>query len=145
MPYKNREINPTNYSEQHTAKESQFYKGFSTLDPTNFGSKLYDFDLIKQDILNHFNTRKGSRVMHPTFGSIIWDLLMEPLTEQVKELITQDIDYICNYDPRAYPTNIVINQYEKGFVIDITLNLKNTDESETMKIIFDQNIGLVVQ
>ena len=83
--------------------------------------------------------------MNPNFGSIIWDLLMEPLTEQVKELLTQDIDYICNFDPRAYPTNIVINQYEQGFIIDITLNLKNTDESENMKLFFDQNIGLVVQ
>lgn len=145
MPYKNRELNPVRYSDQHTVKKSQFYKGFSTLDPNNFGSKLYDFDLIKQDILNHFNTRKGSRVMNPNFGSIIWDLLMEPLTEQIKELLTQDIDYICNFDPRAYPTNILINQYEKGFIIDITLNLKNTDESDNMRLIFDQNIGLMAQ
>jgi hypothetical protein len=46
MPYKNLEITPSNYNPQHTGRVGQVYKGFSTIDPTNYGSKLYDFDLI---------------------------------------------------------------------------------------------------
>ena len=145
MPYKNLEINPVNYSEQHTDKLSQFYKGFSTVNPTNRGSKLYDFDLIKQDILNQFNTRKGQRVMNPSFGTIIWDILMEPLTPQIKELLTQDINTICSFDPRTYPLEIVINEYPQGYLIEITLAMKNTNETSTLKLAFDQKIGLRVQ
>lgn len=145
MPYKNLEINVSNYNSQHTNRLSQFYRGFSTVDPTNYGSKLYDFDLIKQDILNHFNTRKGSRVMNPTFGTIIWDLLMEPLTEDIKNLLQQDIETICNFDARTYPLQIDINEYEQGYLVEITLALKNTDQSSTIKLMFDQKLGLIAQ
>jgi phage baseplate assembly protein W len=145
MPFKNLEINPANYSDQHTDQLSQFYKGFSTTNPTNRGSKLYDFDLIKQDILNHFNTRKGQRVMNPKFGSIIWDLLMEPLTPQVNDLLKKDVTTICNSDPRVYPLKIVINEYEQGFLIEIILAMKNTNQTSVLKLAFDQQIGLSVQ
>ena len=145
MPYKNLEINVSNYNSQHTNRLSQFYRGFSTVDSTNYGSKLYDFDLIKQDILNHFNTRKGSRVMNPTFGTIVWDLIMEPLTEHVRELLQQDIEAICSFDPRAYPIQIDISEYEQGYLVEITLAMRNTDESTTIKLVFDQKLGLTAQ
>ena len=72
MAYKNIELNPPQYSSQHTIKKSQFYIGYSTVDPSLPNTKLYDFDLIKQDILNQFNTRKGERVMNPGFGTITY-------------------------------------------------------------------------
>jgi phage baseplate assembly protein W len=142
MPYKNLEINPAKYNPQHTDRVSQIYKGFSTVDPTNYGSKLYDFDLIKQDLINQFYTRRGQRVMNPMFGTIIWDLLMEPLTEQVKEALTNDITRICNADPRVYPIQIKINEEERGYFVEITLAMKNTDQRTTLRLSFDQQIGL---
>ena len=145
MPYKNLEINPTNYNSQHTNKLTHYYKGFSTVNPDNRGSTLYDFNLIKQNILNHLNTRKGQRVMNPKFGTIIWDILMEPLTLQVRNALTKDIEEICTFDPRVYPTQIQINEYEQGYVIDIILVMKNTNQSETIKLTFDQKIGLSLQ
>lgn len=145
MPYKNLEINPTNYNSQHTNKLTHYYKGFSTVNPDNRGSNLYDFNLIKQNILNHLNTRKGQRVMNPKFGTIIWDILMEPLTLQVRNALTKDIEEICTFDPRVYPTQIQINEYEQGYVIDIILVMKNTNQSETIKLTFDQKIGLSLQ
>jgi len=145
MPYKNLEINPVQYNTQHTDQLSQFYKGFSTVNPNNRGSKLYDFDLIKQDILNQFNTRKGQRVMNPKFGTIVWDLLMEPLTPQTKELLTSDIATICKYDPRVYPSQISINEYPEGYIVEIVLTMKNTNQSSVLKLAFDQKVGLKVQ
>ncbi len=143
MPYKNIEINVANYNLNHTDKTSQFYKGFSTVDPLNFGSKLYDYELIKQNILNHFNTRKGSRVMNPQFGTIVWDLIMEPLTERTKELLQEDIQTICSYDVRVYPTQIDIREYEHGYLVEITLNLTETNQSTQLKLTFDQKVGLI--
>lgn len=145
MPYKNLELNPSNYNQKHTSARSQFYKGFSTINPNNYGFKLYDFELIKQDIINHFNTRKGSRVMNPNFGTIIWDLLMEPMTDQIKELLINDVKVICNFDPRAYPLAINVNEYERGYLIEVTLQMKNTDQRTVMKVMFDQKIGLLAQ
>jgi phage baseplate assembly protein W len=145
MPYKNIEITVDNYNSQRTSAFSQFYKGFSTVDPTNYGGKLYDFDLVKQDILNQFNTRKGERLMNPAFGTIIWDLLMEPLTEEVSNLLIADINEIVGADPRVYPTQIELNEYEQGFIVELTLNLKNTNQSSTLRLAFDQSVGLQVQ
>jgi phage baseplate assembly protein W len=145
MPYKNIEINVSNYREEFTNVRTQFYRGFSTVNSLSVNGKLYDYELIKQNILNHFNTRKGSRVMNPTFGTIIWDLLMEPLTEQIKELLVNDINFICSFDPRVEPIQIKINEYEQGYLIEVTLKLKNTDQTETLKLAFDQKLGLQVQ
>jgi phage baseplate assembly protein W len=142
MPYKNLEINPTNYSERHVEKLSHYYKGFSTV--ASPSGKLYDFDLVKQDILNHFNTRKGQRVMNPQFGTIIWDVLMEPLTPQIRELLTQDINTIASFDPRVYPTQIKINEYDQGYLIELSLSMKNTNQTTELRLAFDQKIGLRV-
>jgi phage baseplate assembly protein W len=143
MPYKNLEINSESTVLQTPVKLSQFYRGFSSVDATKTNTKLYDFDIIKQDIVNHFNTRKGERVMNPEFGSIIWELLMEPLTDQVRELLTQDVTEICNYDPRVSPTQIQITEFESGYILELTLMLNGTDQSSKMTLTFDQKLGLV--
>jgi hypothetical protein len=70
---------------------------------------------------------------------------MEPLTPQVKDLLTQDIKTICSFDPRVYPMQIDINEYEQGYLVEITVALKNTNQSTTMKLAFDQKVGLRVQ
>jgi hypothetical protein len=63
------------------------YRGFST----RLNAKKYsvtDFALAKQDMINHFEIRKGEKLMNPQFGSIIWDMLFEPLTEDTKQIST---------------------------------------------------------
>jgi hypothetical protein len=70
---------------------------------------------------------------------------LEPLTEEIKDLLTTDVTDICNSDPRVYPSQIKINEYEQGYLIEITLNLKNTDQSDVMQLAFDQRLGLSVQ
>lgn len=142
MPYKNIELNNAGSVEQSTTKQSHFYKGFSSVGDTSFGTRLYDFALIQQDIINHFNTRKGERVMNPNFGCIIWDLLMEPLTDSIRDQLTNDITAICNNDPRVTPTQIDLTEFETGYLLELTLVLKGTDQSATMRLTFDQNIGL---
>jgi phage baseplate assembly protein W len=145
MPYKNIEIGEKQVVQQSALKQSQFYKGFSTVDPTRTENTLFDFDIIKQDILNHFNTRKGERVMNPGFGSVIWSLLMEPLTEEIRTILKKDIETICNFDPRVVPIQLNVVEYDSGFLIEITLQLVGTNQSSNMRLTFDQKVGLTVQ
>ncbi len=145
MPYKNLVIQSTNYNSSQSIARKHLYKGFSTNLTLDGSPKIYDFDLIKQDIINHFSTRKGERVMNPEFGTIIWDLIMEPLTEEVTNLLSNDINTICSYDPRVSPLEIKINEYDKGYLVEITLLMKNTNEVDTMRLRFDQNVGLISQ
>jgi phage baseplate assembly protein W len=142
MAYKNIVITPPNLNNVTTKKTSQFYKGFSTVDDTTNNVRLYDYELIKQDILNQFNIRKGERIMNPDFGSVIWDLIYEPLTPNVKQQISSDIDRILASDPRVIPTQVNIVEQDYGFLLEITLSYKGTDVSDSMILSFDKRVGL---
>jgi hypothetical protein len=143
MVQKNIILQPANINAQTTVKSSQFYKGFSTVVETDAIPSQYDFDVIKQDLLNRLNTRKGERVMNPKFGTIIWDLIYEPLTPDVKQKIADDLNTILTSDPRLIPTQINIVEQDYGFFIELTVNYANTDQSEQIKFSFDRNAGLL--
>lgn len=135
-------LTPANSSDTISSK---MYKGFSTLSPESENFSLYDFALIKQDIINHFYTRQGERLMQPTFGTIIWDLLFEPLTEQVKNLILQNVTDIINYDPRVKAENVTVSSYESGIQIECQLTYLTYNISEALQLRFDQANGLLLQ
>ena len=145
MPYKSIELTNAATTPAAAATRVQFYKGFSTVDSNNPTSRLFDLDLIKQDIINNFNTRRGERVMNPEYGSIIWDLLMEPITPQVRQALNDDIKKICSSDPRAIPTSMKLIEYPTGYIVEVTMKLVGYDVSSSMILTFDQKIGLTVQ
>jgi len=145
MAYKSLEINNARAVYKQAPKTSQFYVGFSSVDIANTNSKLYDLALIKQDIINQFNTRKGERVMNPEFGSSIWDIIMEPMTLEIQDVLENDITTICNSDPRVVPTEIKISDFNAGYLIEITLQLVGTDQSANLILNFDQEVGLLIQ
>ena len=97
---------------------SKTYKGFSTTDPDQNGFNLYDFSLIKQDIINHFHIRQGELLSNPNFGTIIWDVLHEPMTEQLKQIIIDNVTEIINYDPRINVNSVTVDEYESGLQIE---------------------------
>lgn len=131
-------------AERPSAVSTQMYRGFSTVNPYSEDFVLYDYDLIKQDIINHFHVRQGERLMNPRFGTIIWDLLFEPLTEQVKDLIVRNVNEIINFDPRIKASDVVVTGYDTGIQIQCTLTYLVYNMSERMQLKFDQANGLLV-
>ena len=123
---------------------SKMYKGFSTVNTTTENFMLYDFELIKQDLINHFYTRQGERLMNPQFGTIIWDLLFEPLTEQIKDLILQNVNEIVNYDPRVQASEVIVTAYEQGIQIQYTLKYIPYNIQQRLQLRFDQENGLLI-
>lgn len=114
------------------------YRGFSTL----VNKKKYtltDYALAKQDLINYFNIRKGDKLMQPTFGTVIWDQLFEPLTEEVQQVITSDINKIVNYDPRLRVGQIAVTEETNGLLIQITLGYVASDQTETLALNFNKN------
>jgi len=122
----------------------KMYKGFSTVSANTENFALYDFQLIQQDILNHFYTRQGERLMNPEFGTIIWDLLFEPLTEDLKQAILNNVNEIINYDPRVSASQVTVTQYESGLQLECMLTYLPYNISQSMQIRFDQNNGLLL-
>ena len=119
------------------------YRGFSTVNPDNVGFQLYDLQIVKQDIINHFHIRQGELLSNPNFGTIIWDILYEPLTENIKQIIAENVTTIINYDPRVSVTSIIIDQYESGLQIEATLLFLPYNIVENMQLTFDQNNGFL--
>ena len=129
-----------NKAENITAK---MYKGFSTISPDTENFSLYDLDLVRQDLINHFHIRQGERLMQPDFGTVILDLLFEPLTEELKALVTQNVNTIINYDPRVRAQNVIVTAYESGIQIECNLTYLPYNISQNLKLRFDQKAGLL--
>jgi len=119
-------------------KSGQVFKGFSSrADQTNF--KLYDFELIKQDLINRLSVRKGERVENPEFGTIIYDCIHEPLTNALKAAIADDITQNLNADPRISTTDIIVSEYEKGIAVQATISYVPYNITEKLTFSFDEN------
>ena len=101
--------------------DKKTYKGISTVNPDSTNAVLYDIALIKQDIINHFHIRQGEKLSDPTFGTIVWDILFEPMTEQIRSLITKNVTRIVNSDPRVNIDRVIVDDYEHGIQIECDL------------------------
>jgi len=84
--------------------------GFNTIGKVKAPYTLTDAELIKRDLLNQFYTKLGERVMRPNYGSIIWDLLMDPSTPDLDRRVEKDIEKIIKSEPRVelLKTNLYI-------------------------------------
>jgi len=114
------------------------YNGFSTYNRSKH-FRITDFELVKQDLLNHFNIRKGEKLMYPDFGTVIWDTLFDPLDDDTKNVIIQDVKRIIGYDPRVGAQNVVVTQFEFGIQIEIDLIYISTNQRNLLSLSFDRN------
>lgn len=133
----------TNKASVGDANQGQFiYKGFSSKETTkNF--KLYDINLVKQDIINHFHIRKGEKLENPEFGTVIWDMLFEPFTESVKIIIAKDVEDIVNYDPRIIVNSVTVDSTEMGIRIEAEITYIPFNINEQMTFDFDKNNSVI--
>ncbi len=118
------------------------YTGFSTYNRLR-KFRLTDFDLVRQDLFNHFSIRRGEKLMNPKFGTIIWDLLFEPLTEDVKSAIVEDIKTVANYDPRISVEEILVTEYDHGINIELELRYVLTNQVAELSLKFDRESKLL--
>lgn len=119
------------------------YKGFSSNEIKN-NFKLYDIDLVKRDLLNHFYIRKGEKLENPNFGTIIWDMLFENFTPEVKDLIVKDVEEIINYDPRIVVNSITIDSTDQGIRIQADVTYLPFNVIERMTFDFDRDNKIVI-
>ena len=101
---------------------ANIYKGFSTVGKVRAPYTLIDGELIKADLLNELYTKRGERLMRPTYGTRIWDILMNPLDQYVVAEIKEDIERIVEKDIRVELTDIFTEVLDH--TIRITLHLK---------------------
>jgi len=118
------------------------YRGFSTVNRKK-KFRLTDFELVRQDLINHFYIRKGEKLMNPSFGAIIWNVLHEPLTDNLKSIITTDIKNIVSSDPRLAVDRVMITEYEQGLQVDLELRYVQTNQTALMNLQFDNTANIL--
>ena len=117
------------------------FKGFSSrADQKNF--KIYDFEVAKQDLINRLSIRKGERVENPEFGTIIYDVLFEPLTDDVKQAVADDITANLNADPRLQTEEIIVSEFEHGIAVQATIRFVPYNVVEKLTFSFDEDSTL---
>jgi len=102
---------------------SNTFTGFSTVGSTQSESfKMYDLKLIEQDLMNHFHTRIGERVMRPEYGCRIWDYLHEPFTQYIKNAIVDEATRIVNSDSRVELLEVAVDSSDNSIQVNMLLN-----------------------
>ena len=119
------------------------YKGFDSKQSSK-NYKLYDIDLVKQDLINHFYIRKGEKLENPEFGTVIWDMLFENFTEDVKQIIAKDVEAIINYDPRISVNSVIVDSTDLGIRIQADIVYIPFNVNERMTFDFDKANNMII-
>ena len=85
------------------------YKGYSSFEfEKNKTLTLRDVELVKLDLLNHLFTQRGTRVMMPSFGTNIPELVFEPLDSDTLDELYEQVKAVLDYDPRVETVKLVV-------------------------------------
>jgi len=114
------------------------FRGYSSVGTSFLAPFRHDLDLATQDLLNHFNTRRGERVMMPTFGSIVWEKLFDPLDEATIKIIKDDVVNIIKNDPRWQIINVTVSEQPNALNIDLAVLYLPADEKVLLPLVFDK-------
>jgi uncharacterized protein len=105
--------------------------------PTGINTTYTTKDAVKANLLNFILTGKRERVMNPTFGSGVRDLIFEQqtedLTDQVEDLIIGGVEL---YFPQVQINTLNVVQSPDNYTITIYLNYSviNTNIQDELQI-----------
>ena len=120
------------------------YKGFSTVG-RKFRFRLTDFELAKQDFINHLHIRQGEKLMDANFGTTIWDLLFENMSDTLRSDITTELIRIASYDPRLRVENVSVMDFEKGIQVAMDILYTGALEPVTLQLAFETETQTVTE
>ena len=119
------------------------FKGYSTVGKEWGKFKIYDIELAKRDLLNEIYTRKGERLMSPTYGYIVWDVLFDPMTDELVEVIKRDTVRIVSRDPRLEINTIDVTEDVdlQTIIVKVILNYVPTATLTDLTAVFSRDIA----
>jgi len=118
--------------------QREVYIGFSTIGRREPPYRLVDIELVKQDLMNAFQTKRGERIMRPEFGTLIYDYLMDPFDETTKAAIVEDAITVIRNEPRVQLVAIDVRELDYVLRVEIQLNFVPQDVVELLYIEYDR-------
>ena len=119
------------------------FKGYSTVGKEYGNFKIYDIELAKRDLLNEIYTRKGERLMSPTYGYVVWEVLFDPLTDETVDIIREDTLRIISRDPRLQLNTLDVTEDIdlQTLTVKIILNYVPTATLTELTAVFSRDIA----
>lgn len=111
------------------------FKGFSSVGGFK---ELYDIDLVKQDIINHFNTREGELDWNPNYGSKIQSLIFELQVGSTKQEVEADVRRVMNSEGRVNTQSIDVQEIDHGYLCSISGSYEQTKEAFSLELFFNK-------
>ena len=136
--------NPRRPLRSTNEKRTQLFKGFSTVGRDFEDVALYDYELVRADLLNHFNIRKGEKLENPEVGTIIWDSIFEPNTQATSDAIIADVRSIIEQDPRVELESVDVDYFEHGLQVTMSVLYRQLNVQEQLSLNFDETQSLSV-
>jgi phage baseplate assembly protein W len=118
------------------------YRGFSSYEYEQKKTfRVSDLELVKLDLLNHIFTRRGERVMMPTFGTRIPDLAFEPLDDITLDILRNDLLEVFKFDPRVSVLDLTITPNVDANSVTATARLLYIE----LNLVDDLNLNIVFE
>jgi phage baseplate assembly protein W len=117
--------------------KKNLFVGYSSIGAPK-SQQLVDLALVKQDLLNHFNTRKNERVMMPGWGCGVWEYLFEPYDEATKDAVVLEVQQVIDSDPRVTLQSVRVTELDHGIRVDMVLNYTPLNAAAAFSVNFDR-------
>jgi hypothetical protein len=65
------------------------------------------------------------------------------MTAALKNAVAKNVTDIVNYDPRTQVNSVTVDSFETGIQIELDLTYLPYNISESMRLTFDENNGLI--
>lgn len=126
-----------NYIQPIVRTRKSYFIGFNTVDNHLPPYTLTNVDIIKRDLLNHFSTPIGSRVMLPTYGTNIYDYLFNPFDEYTKSAIIEEAMRVVEYETRVELVSVDAFQENQTLTVIIDLLFKPDSVTDSMVVSYN--------
>ena len=118
------------------------YYGFNTINQDK-KFRLVDYELVKRDVLNSLLIKQGEKPGRPDYGTSIWNIIFEPMTDGVVKDIEQELRRTIQQDPRIKIERVTAFPQENGVLIELDITVLPTTEVQRLTLFFDQNLNTV--
>ena len=118
------------------------YYGFNTIKQEK-KFRLEDYELVKRDVLNSLLIKQGEKPGRPDYGTNVWNIIFEPMTDDVMRDIEREIKRTVGQDPRIKIERLSVFPKETGVLIEIDVTVLSTTEVQRLTLFFDQNLNTV--
>jgi phage baseplate assembly protein W len=122
--------------QQKRITRKPFFVGFNTVNQPNPPYSLTNLELVKRDILNHFATPMGSRVMLPSFGTRIFEYLFDPFDEYTRNAIIEDAVRVVASDPRVELVSVDVFQEDQALNVIMVVLFKPESVTDNLFVTF---------